>query len=202
LEQENARRLPATRLLATIVDSTTDAIISKTLDGIITSWNAAAERLLGYTAAEPIGRHITLIIPADRRAEEDSILARLRAGERVEHFDTVRARRDGQSIDVSLTISPIRDEAGRVVGASKIMRDITERKRTDEVLHESEQRLALELHAVTLMQQVSTRLVRADDFPALLSEILEVAIKITDADKGNIPVACGGGVEDRGATGF
>jgi PAS domain S-box-containing protein len=192
LEQENARRLQATRLLAVIVDSSTDAIISKTLDGTIISWNAAAERLLGYTAAEAIGRNISLIIPAERRAEEAAIIARLRAGERIEHFDTVRVKRDGQSIDVSLTISPIRDEAGQVVGASKIMRDISERKRAEEALRDSERRLAMELTAVTRMQQVSTRLVQADDFPALLTEILEAAIEITGADMGNIQLLEGG----------
>jgi PAS domain S-box-containing protein len=202
LEQENARRLQATRLLAVIVDSSTDAIISKTIDGTITSWNASAERLLGYTAAEVIGHHITLIIPAERRAEEDAILARLRAGERVEHFDTVRVKRDGQSIDVSLTISPILDEAGQVVGASKIMRDITERKRADEVLRDSEQRLAMELGAANRMQQVSTRLVQADDFPALLTEILDAAIEITGADMGKHPIAREWGVEDRSAEGL
>jgi PAS domain S-box-containing protein len=186
LERENAQRLAATRLLAVIVDSSNDAIISKTLDGIITSWNPAAERLLGYRSNQAVGQHITLIVPPERRTEEDVIIERLRAGERVEHFDTVRLGRDGQHIDVSLTISPIRDEAGRVIGASKIMRDITDRKRTEAALRESQQQLALELAALTRMQQLSTQLVRVDDFHLLLYEILDAAIEITHADRGNI----------------
>src|SRR4051794_23962479 len=105
--------------LAAIVESSHDAIISKSLDGIIRSWNAAAERLFGYTAEQAVGRHISLIIPADHAAEEDYIIGRLKGGHRVEHFDTVRLRSDGQRILVSLTISPIRDETGTVVGASK-----------------------------------------------------------------------------------
>jgi PAS domain S-box-containing protein len=132
LDNENASRLRAARLLAAIVESSDDAIISKSLDGIIQSWNAAAERLFGFTAGQAVGRHISLIIPADRIAEEDLIIATLKAGQRIEHFDTVRLRSDGQHVLVSLTISPVRDEAGRVVGASKIARDITERRRAEE----------------------------------------------------------------------
>ena len=120
------------RLLASIVESSEDAIISKSLDGIIQSWNADAERVFGYTAEQAVGRHISLIIPADRAAEEDHIIARIRAGEQVKHFDTVRLRSDGQPIWVSLTISPIKDEAGRVIGASKIARDITSKRQAEE----------------------------------------------------------------------
>jgi PAS domain S-box-containing protein len=118
--------------LSAIVDSSDDAIISKDLNGFIQSWNKAAERLFGYTAEQAVGRHITFLIPAERAEEEDQILARLRAGERVYHFDTVRVRRDGQPVHVSLTISPLRDEAGRIIGASKIARDITDRKLAEE----------------------------------------------------------------------
>src|SRR2546421_5706798 len=118
--------------LAAIVDSSNDGIVSKTLDGIITSWNPAAERLFGWTAAEAVGRPITLIIPEDRRAEEDDVLARIRRGERVEHFDTVRVTKDLRLVDVSVTVSPVRDSTGRIVGASKIARDIDERRRFDE----------------------------------------------------------------------
>ncbi len=132
LEKQKAEQGKAARRLAAIVDSSEDAIVSKTLDGIIQSWNAAAERIFGYTAEEAVGRHITMLFPADRLEEEDRIIARIRAGQRVEHFDTVRRRKDGTAIPVSLTISPIKDEEGRVVGASKIARDITERKRAEE----------------------------------------------------------------------
>jgi PAS domain S-box-containing protein len=132
LEVDNSSRLRAARLLAAIVETSDDAIISKSLDGIIQSWNAAAERLFGYAAEEAVGRHISLIIPADRIAEEDRIIATLKAGQRIEHYDTVRVRSDGQLVWVSLTISPIKDDAGRVIGASKIARDITGRRQAEE----------------------------------------------------------------------
>jgi PAS domain S-box-containing protein len=132
LENENASRHRAARLLASIVESSDDAIISKSLDGIIQTWNAAAERLFGHTAEQAVGRHISLIIPADRTAEEDRIIETLKAGRRIDHFDTVRLRSDGQPVLVSLTISPVKDEAGRVVGASKIARDITGQRRAEE----------------------------------------------------------------------
>jgi PAS domain S-box-containing protein len=130
-EQQDSRRLSSARLLASIVESSDDAIISKSLDGIIQSWNTGAERLLGYSAEEALGRHISLIIPTDRIAEEDHIIASLKAGRRVEHFETERVRKDGTSIQLSLTVSPVRDAEGNVTGASKIARDITERKRAE-----------------------------------------------------------------------
>ncbi len=117
--------------LAAIVESSADVIVSKTLDGIITSWNPAAERMFGWTAAEAVGRSITLIIPEEQRAEEDAVLARVRRGERVEQFDTVRVTKDRRLVDVSITVSPVRDSAGRIVGVSKIARDISERRRID-----------------------------------------------------------------------
>jgi PAS domain S-box-containing protein len=117
--------------LAAIVESSDDIIVSETLDGIITSWNPAAARIFGWTAAEAIGRHITLIIPEERRAEADDVLARIRRGDRVDHFETVRVTKDGRLVDVSISISPVRDGAGRVVGASKIARDISERRRAE-----------------------------------------------------------------------
>lgn len=119
--------------LAAIVSSSDDAIISKTLDGTITSWNAAATRILGYSPEEMIGQSIRRIIPAALQQEEDEILSRLKRGERIEHFDTERLAKDGRLVDVSLTISPIRDSAGRIVGASKIARDVTERKQSEEL---------------------------------------------------------------------
>jgi PAS domain S-box-containing protein len=124
--------------LAAIVESSQDAVVSKNLDGIIQSWNAEAERLFGYPAEEAVGRPITLIIPPERLDEEREIMARLRRGERVEHFDTVRMSKDGRRINLSLTISPIRDAAGRVIGASKVARDITDRKRAEEALREAD----------------------------------------------------------------
>src|SRR5579864_4307058 len=121
----------ASSLLAAIVDSSDEVIVSKNLDGIITSWNTTAQRVFGYSAKEAIGSHITLIIPKDRLAEEDSIISRVRRGERIEHFDTVRQRKDGTLIDISLTISPVRDSSGRIVGASKVASEITDRKRAE-----------------------------------------------------------------------
>ena len=145
--------------LAAIVESSDDAIISKDLNGVIQSWNAAAQRLFGYTAEQAVGRHISFLIPAERADEEDRILARLRAGERVYHFDTVRVRSDGQSIHVSLTISPIRDQAGRIVGASKSARDITDRKQAEERIY-------------GLMTQLKEADQRKDEFLALLAHEL------------------------------
>ena len=118
--------------LASIVKSSDDAIVSKDPNGIITSWNRGAERLFGYTSEEVIGMPITILIPPDRMNEEPEIIGRVRRGERVDHYDTVRRRKDGSLIDISLTVSPLKDADGRIVGASKIARDITERKRAQE----------------------------------------------------------------------
>src|SRR5215467_10268774 len=117
--------------LAAIVESSDDVIVSKTLEGFITSWNPAAERTFGWTADEAVGRHITLIVPEDRRAEEDDVLARIRRGERVDHFETVRITKDGRLVDMSITVSPVKDATGRIVGASKVARDISERRRLE-----------------------------------------------------------------------
>jgi PAS domain S-box-containing protein len=120
------------RRLAAIVESSDDAILWKDLDGIIASWNKGAERIFGYTADEVVGKPVTILIPPDRQDEEPAILARIRRGERVEHYETIRQRKDGSLINISLTVSPVRDAAGNIVGASKIARDITERKRAEE----------------------------------------------------------------------
>lgn len=138
----------ATSLLAAIVDCSDDAIVSKNLDGIITSWNKSAERLFGYTADEAIGQSVTMIIPPNRRGEETEFLARLRAGQRIDHFDTVRQRKDGSFLNVSLTISPVRDSTGRVVGASKVARDISERKQFEQTLAERARLLDLSSDAI------------------------------------------------------
>jgi PAS domain S-box-containing protein len=130
--------LDASKQFAAIVMSSDDAIISKNLDGIVRTWNQGAERLFGYAAEEAIGKSITLIIPADRLDEEASILARLRRGERVDHFETVRKRKDGTFVNISLCISPIKDDLGRVVGASKVARDITDRKEVEEARRKAE----------------------------------------------------------------
>jgi PAS domain S-box-containing protein len=122
----------AASLLAAIVESSDDAILSKTLTGIITSWNKSAERLFGYAAEEAIGRSVTMLIPENRLEEEPGIIQRIRQGERVDHFETVRRRKDGSLVDISLTISPVRNDEGLIVGASKIARDITDRKRSQE----------------------------------------------------------------------
>src|SRR5262249_46296847 len=126
--------------LAAIVESSDDAIISKTLDGIIQTWNRAAERLFGYSSAEAVGRSITLIIPPERLDEEGTILERIRSGQRIEHFETVRVTKDGRMVDISLSVSPMRDGSGRIIGASKIARDITERVQAVRALRESEER--------------------------------------------------------------
>ena len=126
LERKQAEQ--ATALLNAIVDSSDDAIISKDLTGIITSWNKGAERLFGYTAEETIGRPVTMLIPADRLDEEAKILEQLKGGERVDHFETIRVRKDGSQLNISLTISPVKDANGRIIGASKVARDISERK--------------------------------------------------------------------------
>jgi PAS domain S-box-containing protein len=127
--------------LAAIVESSDDAIISKDLNGIIQTWNRGAARVFGYTAEEAIGKPVTILIPPDRIDEEPGILARIRRGERIDHYETVRQRKDGSLIDISLTVSPIRDRHGRITGASKIARDITERTKAENAVRDSERKL-------------------------------------------------------------
>jgi PAS domain S-box-containing protein len=129
--RESEQRL---RWLASIIESTDDAVISKDLDGIITSWNKGAERVYGYTADEAIGRSITIVIPQDRQKEEREISTRINRGEHIDHFETIRRRKDGSLIAISLTVSPVRNAEGNIVGASKIARDVTERTRNDECI--------------------------------------------------------------------
>ena len=137
---ERQQAIEVRSLLASIVDSSDDAIVSKDLNGVITSWNSGAQRVFGYTAAEVIGHSITMLIPPERQGEEPEILDRLRRGERVDHFDTVRIRKDGSRVEVSLTISPVRDADGRIIGASKIARDITDRKLLEKALRDADRR--------------------------------------------------------------
>jgi PAS domain S-box-containing protein len=144
--------------LAAIVESSDDAIVSKTLDGIITSWNEAACRMFGYTAEEVVGQSILTIIPEELHPEEKEILRRLRTGERIDHYETRRRRRDGQMLEVSLTISPVRDRTGRVVGTSKIAHDISDRKQMERLLIQSEKLAATGRMAATIAHEINNPL--------------------------------------------
>jgi PAS domain S-box-containing protein len=147
-EQARCAAEERARQLVSIVESTDDAIISKDLDGIIRSWNPGAERLFGYTAGEAIGKPVTILFPPGHEDEELGILARIGRGERIHHYETVRRRKDGSLLDISLTVSPVCDGTGSIVGASKIVRDITDRKDAERKLRESEQRLTELLAAI------------------------------------------------------
>src|SRR5260370_522801 len=139
-ERYSAAALEPARLAA-IVSSSDDAIVSKTLDGMVTSWNAGATNILGYEADEMIGQPITRIIPRELHQEETQILARLHRGERIRHYETIRLAKDGRRVDISLTVSPLFNQSGKVVGASKVARDITERKLAEQALRETAARL-------------------------------------------------------------
>jgi PAS domain S-box-containing protein len=154
IRQERQQARDAALRWASIVVASDDAIIGETVDGVITSWNPGAERLFGYTAEEMRGRSTVTLVPAERADEEQGIVARLKQGRRVDPFETVRVRKDGNRIDVSLTISPILDAAGRIVGASKIARDITEQKRAEEALRASREQLrALASHLESVREE-------------------------------------------------
>ena len=166
LSDREAARL-SSALLASIVASSEDAIVSKTIGGRVTSWNAGAERIFGYTSEEMIGQPIVKIIPAEMREEEDRIIAKLRRGERVEHFDTVRQAKDGRLVDISVTISPLRNATGEVVGASKVARDISERKQAERsqrlLLDELNHRVKNTLATVQAIANLSSRGARGPD---------------------------------------
>jgi PAS domain S-box-containing protein len=169
--------------LAAIVESSDDAIIGKNLDAIITSWNRGAERLFGYSAADVIGQPITLIIPPDRLGEEDRVLGRIRAGERIEPFETVRRRQDGTLVDVSIRVSPIRSPAGVIVGASKIARDISEQRRHEQFREEvlARERAAREdataaRDRIQFLSEISTLLTSSLDYETTLDRAVHVAL--------------------------
>ncbi|MFN7916441.1 MAG: PAS domain S-box protein [Vicinamibacterales bacterium] len=168
--------------LAAIVESSDDAIVSKDVDGIITSWNAAAERMFGWTAAEAVGRSIRLIIPQDRQSEEDMVLSRIRRGEPVHHFETVRLRRTGELFDVSISVSPIRTPVGRVVGASKIARDISERKRIERALLDARAQQSDLQRRLTTIINASGALLTSPRTADVLPAIVELARQVVPAD--------------------
>ena len=159
-------------LLIAIVNSSDDAIISKTLDGIITSWNRAAEAMFGYTAAEVVGKSIRIIIPSDRQEEEDFVLGKIRCGERVDHFETIRQTKHGQLLNISLTVSPVRNASGTVIGVSKIARDITVRKRLE---REREELLARERQ---IREQLADALKSRDEFIAVAAHELRNPLNV------------------------
>jgi PAS domain S-box-containing protein len=157
-EQTQHDPVEARLQLAAIVDSSDDAIISKDLNGIITTWNAAATRVFGYQPDEIIGKSVLTLIPPELHSEEPEILRKVTAGERIEHFETQRQRKDGELLQISLTISPIRDATGRIIGISKIARDITERKLTEAALFESERMAAIGRLAASIAHEVNNPL--------------------------------------------
>ncbi len=159
-------------LLSAIVDSSDDAIVSKTLDGIITSWNPAAETMFGYTAAEVIGQSIRIIIPADRQDEEDYVLGQIRQGHKVKHFETIRRAKDGSELNISLTVSPVRDASGHIVGVSKIARNITDKVRLE---RERERLLASERQA---RDQLIEALRARDEFIAVAAHELRNPLNV------------------------
>lgn len=192
LEESERKRDDVTReagrtsaLLAAIVESSDDAIVSKTLDGIITTWNAGAVRLYGYTPEEAIGQAVTLIIPPELHEEERQILDKLRRGERVDHFETVRVTKDGRRVEISLTVSPVRDAEGNIIGASKVSRDVTEQRRARLELHRLRDELAEELAGMRRLHEISTRLVRQQEhLETLLEEVLQAALEIAGDELG------------------
>ncbi len=171
INEENKARLAA------IIESSHDAIVSKNLNGIIKTWNKEAERMFGYTASEAVGRHITLIIPPERLSEENLIIGKITRGERVDHFETVRMTKYGRRINISLTVSPIRDDKGNIIGASKIARDITEQKALEEKMRSHVKSLQI---INSLAKSVSETL----DTQTILQKVTDATTQLTDAEFG------------------
>ncbi|MEO8595221.1 MAG: PAS domain S-box protein [Candidatus Solibacter sp.] len=179
------RRLQSAALhLAAIVESSDDAIISKDLNGVITSWNQSAERVFGYTAGEVTGKHISILIPPDRLAEEPEILRRLQLGERVDHFETIRRRKDGTLLNISLTISPVRDSTGRIVGASKIARDITEWKQAAAERTAAHRREQEARQTAELLNRIGPALASELSLDRLAQYITDIATELVGAEFG------------------
>lgn len=172
IDEENLHLFSAR--LAAIVESSDDIIISKDLNGYIKSWNVSAERILGYAAGEAIGRHISLIIPKERLNEEDEIISKIRAGERVQHYETIRRAKDGHMVDLSITVSPVKDQNGIIIGASKIARDISERKRTENQLRE-------ERETLETLNRLAPALASSLDVRSLIQHATDEATKVTGA---------------------
>ncbi len=176
---QNETDVEAAFRLAAIVESSEDAIISKDTNGVIQSWNKSAERLFGYTASEAIGKPVLMLIPRDRQHEEDLILGRVRKGERVEHFETVRQHKDGTLLEISLTVSPVKDGSGRIVGASKIARDIRERKRAEEtrelLLREIKHRVKNTLGTVQALVAQTFRSATAEEHQAFGARLMALS---------------------------
>jgi PAS domain S-box-containing protein len=174
--------------LAAIVQSSDDAIVSKTLHGIVTSWNLSAEKMFGYTEAEMIGESITKIIPPDRIEEETYILDNIKKGKVVNHFETQRLHKNGNLLDISLTVSPVKDRKGNILGASKIARDISRQIEVRKQLEASEEKLSLELAATRKLQSISTRLIQEDDVASLYEQLINAAIELMNSDMGSIQI--------------
>ena len=172
--------------LAAIVESSDDAIISKDLNGVVTSWNKAAQRIFGYTAQEIVGQPILLIIPPELHKQEPEILSKIRAGQRIEHFETVRVHKNGTRVDISLTISPMKDEEGNIIGAAKIARDITEQNRMMEALHTSERLASVGRLAATVAHEINNPLEAITNFIYLAKQQKDLPEKarryLTNAD--------------------